>query len=63
MIQNNITHDKSISKFIIKLGLILPQLKYVCEFLYGAVGSGYNAKITHIIVRVYSLFSCGMKCL
>ena len=38
---NDITHDRSINNFIIKLGLTLyltiPQLKHVCEFLYGTV--------------------------
>jgi hypothetical protein len=49
---NDITHDRSINNFIIKLGLTLyltiPQLKHVCEFLYGTVGHGCNAKVDHI---------------
>ena len=39
--ENNMPHDRSINNFIIKLGLTLyltiPQLKHVCEFLYGTV--------------------------
>lgn len=50
--ENNITHDRLINNFIIKLGLTLyltiPQLKHVCEFLYGTVGRGCNAKVAHI---------------
>ncbi len=50
--ENNMPHDRSINNFIIKLGLTLyltiPQLKHVCEFLYGTVGHGCNAKVDHI---------------
>ena len=56
--ENNIPYDKSINNFIIEIGLslylTLPQLKHICEFLFGAAGRGYNGKVSHISENCYS---------
>ncbi|WP_035290522.1 IS701 family transposase [Clostridium sp. KNHs214] len=55
--ENNIPYNKEINNFIIKLGLslylTLPQLKHVCEFIFAAVGRGYDGKVIHIAESCY----------
>ena len=56
--ENNIPYDESINNFIIEMGLLLyltlPQLKHICEFLFGTVGRCYNGKVSHISENCYS---------